>query len=238
MQLQTADRTPKNLNFKAHLAAKVVTKASKKEILLYSLDKTDKPFADRMVKKLNLEHLYPNQKDYNGFLAWKNIIKGAVSRIGLNEVFLAVHNKRPCGIIAFRNETNKTALLSRIATWPIKPEEKVEHAGKSLMRTLFQHVINENQEEIILTPSKYDPRGKSCKTFYSFFGFSPNNGGFSTHWLLDGSEVRKKCAQLENAIDFKQINSSEEVNLNQKLTLNFHDTLLERISCKIKHFIN
>lgn len=228
------------INFQARQAASVITNVNniRKEIQLYRLDKSDIPFAKKMIECLDLKKLHPNTDNYSGFVPWKNIITGAVARIENEDVFLAVNNKRPCGILAYYDKSSKYTFLSRLASWPIKPDYKPEHIGKSLMRILFQHAKDNNIKGICLTPAECKPNGKSCKTFYSFLGFkaSPKNS-FSSHWLLEDINFGSKCAQLDNFFEYKKIDNASDIDLNSELCLKFKDTLLEKAKAMCKSLI-
>lgn len=228
------------IDFQARQAASVITNVNniRKEIQLYQLDNSDIPFAKRMLDCLDLKKLHPNTDNYSGFVPWKNIIKGAVTKIGIEDVFLAVNTKRPCGVLAYFDDSSKYTILSRLASWPIKPDNKPEHIGKSLMRILFQHAKDNNIKGICLIPAECKPNGKTCKTFYSFLGFkAPPQDSFSSHWLLEDIDFGSKCAQLDNFFEYKKIDNATDVDLNSELCLRFEDTLLEKTKALCKSLV-
>ncbi len=224
-------------NFQALPVGKAVSRVGNKEVLIYKLGIEDVPFANKMLSKINLKKMYPNLLSYDGFHHWNNVISGAVKRISSENVFLAVHNKRPCGIIAFcqnKNEPEKL-LLSRLATWPVKENSKVPHVGKMLMLTMFKFAEKNNSQEITLFPLRATPRQKSCTDFYEFLGFKNSNETHkSIKYIMDNTNFCKKCAQIENFFNFKRIETKEKVNLKKELCLTFEDTLYEKISNLIK----
>ncbi len=235
MLIQKNSIPQKQPNFQANLIAKVLTKESGKEIRLYKLDYKDKDFAREMAYRINLEALYPNESDYAGFKAWKGLINGAVDQVGEDEVILATHNRRPCGIISFYKEGNKTSVLSRLVTWPIKTETKVEHSGKALVRSFFENTITQKISKLKVEPISHAPRGRSCKTFYSQLGFAPPENSTSTHlWRLNGSELPRRCAQIENAFEYTTVEDDKPINLYKELTLKFRDTFMEKVKAKFQ----
>lgn len=227
-------------NFQARHIAQVITKAGnvKKEIQLYNLDESDKRFARKMLKAIDLRKLYPstNEKDYAYFPAWKTLIKGAVDRIGHEQVILAVQDNIPCGIMSFRHH-NAEMHLSRIATWNIKPATKVEHAGKTLMHEIFRDASANKIRNINLVASSIQPRGRSCINFYSKMGFVNTQPLEPNYFEMPHTNYAMKCAQLENFFTYKKIDNPEEVKLRNKISLSFEDTKFEKFIKYIKSLI-
>lgn len=224
------------IDFQARQAASVITNVNniRKEIKLYELDKSDLDFAKKMLAKIDLQKLYPNLDDYTGFSEWKTLIKHAVNSIGTSDVILAVENKRPCGILAFYDQKINHTVVSRFATWYNKPETKVTHIGKALMRRVFQHAQEYNIDTIITRPANCTPRGKSCKNFYRAVGFEMPNAQYPEHWHLSNKNFAVKCAQLDNFFQYKKIDKAPDVDLNSELCLKFEDTLLEKAQAIFK----
>lgn len=240
--MQINNNNTPNLNFQALPVAKAVSHIGDKEVILYKLGMEDVSFANKMLSKINLKKMYPNLLSYDGFHHWNNIISGAVKRISSENVFLAVHNKRPCGIISFcqnKNEPEKLS-LSRLATWPIKENCKVPNAGKMLMLTMFKFAEKNNSKEITLFPLRATPRQKSCTDFYEFLGFKNSNETHESRmYVMDNTNFCKKCAQIENFFTFKEIVTKKQVNLKKELSLTFGDTFYEKILKFFKsHFLS
>lgn len=229
--LATSQKT-NNTSFRGIPVARVIPHTGGKEIILYELTKKDIQFAKKMSEKLDLKALHPNLENYDGFVSWKTIIKRAVDRIGHQPVFLAVQNKRPCGIIAYRNSAPKTSVISALATWPPKVEEPAEHAGKALIRKAFQYTHEKQNTCIELRPAQAKPRGKSCKDFYAKLGFqkAEEDNDLQELWEIKDAMFNKKCAQLENYFHYKEIKNGKEENLERTLTLKPTDTLMEKLT--------
>lgn len=234
--MQINNNTP-NLNFQALPAANAVSHIGGKKVTIYKLGMEDVPFANKMLSKINLEKMYPDLSSYDGFHHWSNIIFGAVKRICSENVFLAVHNKRPCGIISFCQNPNEPEklVLSRIATWPVKENCKVPNVGKMLMLTMFKFAEKNKSQEIKLFPMSATPREKSCIDFYESLGFKTIHEAHKSRMcIMDNTNFCKKCAQIENFFDYKEVETKEHVNLKKELSLTFNDTLYEKISNLIK----
>lgn len=226
--MEIKNNTP-NINFNAKLIAKAVTHVGKKEIKLYNLDASDKDFAKEMVSKVDLGALYPNLDDYSGFAAWKHIIKTSVDKVGVDNVVLATHNKRPCGILVYKKNSHKTFHLTNLATWPIKENIKAPHAGKVLMHSIFAQAKRDKIDSIYLLPSQFKPLGKSCLDFYQPLGFKSKDVGLMPYVALENVDYSVKTAQLENFFDVKFLENSKNVDLNKELSLEFKDTFTEKI---------
>jgi len=228
--MEIRNNTPK-LNFQANLIGKAVTRIGKKQIEIYKLNEKDYEFAHKMFKRIDLEKMYPDFENYDGFSTWQGLILDAVHSIGRADVILAVHNKRPCGILSSFNMGYSRSIVSRLATWPIKENTKVPFAGKTLMRALFQNLKESKHDTLSLTPAYCKPLGKSCKDFYRELGFkfcfNKDDGTLMAN--LSDIDFGRKCAQLDNFMDYKKIENAPDVNLNKQLCLEFKDTLFEKI---------
>ena len=145
--------------------------------------------------------------------------------MGQRDVVLAVHDKKPCGIMSFL-EKGMQIYLSDLAKWRVKPNEDVFHIGKVLMHHLFDVADNKQALNITLYPATATPRGKSCKDFYSQLGFrrSANNS-----MNLFGADYSKKSKELEKYFDYNKVKNASEVDLDKVLSLNFEETALEKM---------
>lgn len=206
-------------NFKARKIAQacVSTTNPKQYIELYSLQDSDLDFVKKLVKKLDLKKLYPNENSYEGFKEWECIIKEGFARLGERNIVLAMHKKRPCGVMTYFEKDNQIN-LTHLAKWRAKTNEDVSFVGKILMHNLFDIANEKNILNISLVPSHCFPRGKSCRSFYSQFGFrrSANNT-----FNLFGADYMKKLQQLDDYFEYKKINNSSEIDLTKESKLNY-----------------
>lgn len=130
---------------------------------------------------------------------------------------MAVYNKKPCGIMAFKEDCMQLK-LSDLAKWRVKINEDISHIGKVLMHHLFDFAHEKNSLNITLFTSCATPRGKSCKDFYSLLGFrrSANNS-----MNLFGVNYEQKAKTLEQYFDYKKIKNSKILNPNEEFLLDF-----------------
>ncbi|MBS4759106.1 MAG: GNAT family N-acetyltransferase [Clostridium sp.] len=236
MAISLQNRKNQRTSFKAIPIAAVKTNINNisKEIQLYKLTPDDIPFAKKMTSKIKMQKLCPDEKNTRCFKEWKSIICNAVKNIQYenNVVILATQDKRPCGIISYMNSALNSFFVESLATWPIKPNQKVKMSGKALMRNLLKDAISKNKERIWLMPSEITPGGKSCMDFYERLGF----GFDGCYMALDGGKTQfsKRAAQLDNNFKYNEIKNGKKTKLSSILTLTFDDTQLEKIGKKIK----
>ena len=198
-------------SFQANLIAKARVKANNQRIDLYALNSSDIDFVNKLSEKLDLKSGYPHLTSYEDFDAWQNIIKNAFSKTGNDNVIIALHNKKPCGVMSFSKNDNQVN-LSNLAKWRANPNEDVFHVGKILMHHLFDFAHNNNSLNISLYPANATPRGKSCKDFYSKVGFRlfRNNS-----MNLFGADYSAKAKELEQYFDYKKIENAPDINLDK-----------------------
>ena len=168
---------------------------------------TYKEIIKDFVKKFNLKNLYPNEKNYQDFQPWKNIILGGISQIGERDVILAVQGKKPCGVMAFY-EQDKQINLTHLAKWRASSSSDTKFVGKILMHHLFDVAGKKDALNISLYPSYCEPRGKNCKPFYLDLGFRHSAGGSLN---LFGVNYAQKAAQLEYFFDYKKLKDQSYV---------------------------
>lgn len=201
-------------SFQARKIAQAIVKNTNQKIELYSLEASDKAFAQKFYQNLNLISLYPKLPSYDGFEAWDNIIHNGIKKIGTNDVILAIHNKKPCGIMSFY-EKDKQVNLTDLAKWRQEPNKDIFHVGKVLMHHLFDITHKNDHWNISLYPTTSTPRGKSCRDFYSQLGFrrSANNS-----MNLSGANYSQKAKDLEKYFEYEQIKNSPSINLEKELS--------------------
>ncbi|MBR5554645.1 hypothetical protein IKU74_01400 [bacterium] len=203
-----------NISFNARNIAQAYINKSNQTIDLFALNPSDMKFANEFYKNFDLKALYPNLKSYEDFIIWQGIIKNGIEKIGFQDVILAVHNKKPCGIMAF-SEEDRQLNLTDLATWRTEPNKDIFYVGKTLMHHLFDIAHKNDILNISLIPSNGTPRGKSCKNFYSQFGFrrTANN-----HMNLFGANYAQKANDLEKLFDYKTIDNAPNLDLNNNLS--------------------
>lgn len=217
-----------NINFNARLIATIESNLSKNKqnIELYSLDKNDKNFVKKMVTKIDLMKMYPNQESYSGFVEWKNLITNATQRVGDFNAVLATKNKKPCGIMIYSKDQDEI-YLNYLTRWNTKPNDELPNIGKILMRHLFNIADKEQIYKILLRPAECKPRGKSCKTFYKNLGFKEDIDG---QYKMDNVNFFMKGAQLENFFNYKEVKNAKNIKANKIFNLSFYGTFCEKFS--------
>lgn len=213
----------------------------KDEILILQLGKKDIPFLKKMVDKLDLEKLYPDIKNKNGFDEWKEIIENAIEGIELKtKSLLAVRENRPSGIISYcETDSGKAFYIDHFATWPIRKGEGTKGTGKALIRQEFQDSLNSGKNRTFLIRSYIKPGNKDCCKFYKSVGFDVNT--------ISGMAVLKQNPEdkanvfieaiknLDEFLDYKTIENADDINLNEQLNVNFIPGIFDNIKEKIKH---
>lgn len=219
-----------SVNFRGVPVAKVkpLAKYGADEITLFKLSQNDEKYLQKMVRNINLKKLLPDSTSKVKYDKWKKMITNAVSKVGQpGRVILAVQNKRPCGIMAFRDENTSTSYLGFIATWPTKPNQKSKFAGQALIRELFQYNVDTNRTSLELMDANDYINGKRCTEFYKKLGFEDSPIYMDILELKDVN-FQQKNAQLENFFEYKKIKNSEDVNLSKILRPNI-ETPIQKI---------
>ncbi len=243
MEIKTyAHKKNNTTSFKALPIAKIQSKvagmkAKGNEITLYKLSESDMPFLKKMLNKLDLKKLYPNETSYSGFNEWKEIIKYAVNNLEYaHDTILATFKNRPCGIIQTKNKGFNELEVKALATWTTRAGKEQKHVGLSLARQMFESAARSNKSSIILSPSLAEPRGKSCIDFYTKLDFKESGEIYMKLNAFD-VDIDEKCQELEKLLEFKYIHEQKNVNLNKKLNLNYYGTKIGSAIRKFKEKI-
>ncbi len=213
-----------SVNFRAVPVAKVkpLAEYGGKEITLFKLNESDEKFLQKMLNNINLRKLLPKETKNVNYNKWKGFIKSAASRVNTQNVVLAVQDKRPCGIMAFRKENESSSYLSFIATWPTKPYRKARFAGQALIRELFQYNVDTNRKNIELFAAPESINGKRCIDFYKKLGFD-KSPIYADMLELKDTDFSRKSAQIENFFKYERITNGKNVNLCKTLRRNLEN---------------
>lgn len=231
MKINPAQNTQnKNINsFKGIPVGKVRLNGTlaKDEITLYQVDKTDLPFLLKMIKKINLENLYPQEKDKTWFDEWKNIIFQAIEDINMDyKGLLAVRRNKPCGIMSY-NDSGAPGVCSieHLASWPIKASDGTKGSGRAMMRMFFENMIPLNKNRAFVIPSQITPRNKTCEDFYKFVGFKSTPLGnlmeISEPIPLNKNIFSIAGRHLDEYMTLKPLYAKENKNLNEILNIGY-----------------
>lgn len=232
--MEVRNNTP-NINFQARVLSKAITHVGKKEIVLYKLGAEDKGFLDNFVSQTNLKNLYPAKSSYDGFGEWNAIIKTSALKAGRDNLIMATCDKRPCGFLIFKQKPHKKLHITKLITWGIKKDVTPPHVGKVLMHSIFSEAQKERMSSIYLVPSSETSLGKHDNTFYEVLDFKASDSITDERYTYDCSNLSKSKAQLENFFDLKKVESPKNVDLNKELSLEFEDTLKEKVLSLIEN---
>lgn len=183
---------------------------------VFELTPDDKPFLRYMYNNLEIERLAP-QIDSIKMEVWYTMLKEAIDLSGGQKYksYLLARGKKPCGVMTFEPNSNKYE-ITRVCTWPVKKNEKVPLAGKTLFKTAFEEFLKSNANIINIDAIKngpYDTVGK-----YMQLGFKPVGGGnFIEVMRTTRSAVTQTLQKLNSLITSKPTGKTENVNLFEEL---------------------
>ena len=183
---------------------------------VFELTPDDKPFLRYMYNNLEIERLAP-QIDSIKMEVWYTMLKEAIDLSGGQKYksYLLARGKKPCGVMTFEPNSNKYE-ITRVCTWPVKKNEKVPLAGKTLFKTAFEEFLKSNANIINIDAIKngpYDTVGK-----YMQLGFKPVGGGnFIEVMRTTRSAVTQTLQKLNSLITSKPTGKTENVNLFETL---------------------
>ncbi len=183
---------------------------------VYELNREDMPFLQQMYRNIELEK-YVTNIPHSQMEVWYTMLKEAInlSCANANKSYLLAKGKKPCGIMTF--EPNKSKYeITRVCTWPLKKDEKVPLAGKTLFKTAFEDFLNSNAGSIEIDAIKngpYDTVGK-----YMQLGFKPVGGGnFIEVMRTTRNKVTQTLEKLNTLITSKPTGKTENLNLFEEL---------------------
>ncbi len=183
---------------------------------VFELTPDDKPFLRYMYNNLEIERLAP-QIDSIKMEVWYTMLKEAIDLSGGQKYksYLLARGKKPCGVMTFEPNSHKYE-ITRVCTWPVKKNEKVPLAGKTLFKTAFEEFLKSNANIINIDAIKngpYDTVGK-----YMQLGFKPVGGGnFIEVMRTTRSAVTQTLEKLNSLITSKPTGKTENVNLFDEL---------------------
>ncbi len=188
-------------------------------IELYRVDKQDINFLNSMVKKIKMYKLAPQYALNKNFLDWQYIIRSAVIDISKGaEGVLAAVNKKPCAIASIEHQLDTNPYVTNLASWPIAPSATVKNAGKSVMRQIYQDVIDSNKQHITLTPLTDGPR--DAISFYRSIGFD-ECFILTGEWRVRRNDIVDYAELMDDSLQYKAVNDSTNYNLNEIMDIEY-----------------
>ncbi len=201
-----------NPNFTALHIARTKSKISDmKEICLdiYKITPEDYGFLNILGKTTDLHKLMPEIK-YSEVDVWQELLKIAVIK-AKNNGYLAVHNKKPCGLMQF-TKTDKKYNLDIICTIPTEINTRVPNVGKSLMSIMFDDFMKSNANRIELAAVTNAPFNAYIK--YTRLGFKQTGG---ENGVVSMKLTREKLAEtmrtIQKYLKTEYLNPTKTINL-------------------------
>ena len=201
--------------FKATPDAKTLTTINDtiSEIKILKLNKDDMPFIEDLSRKIKIEELLPNEPKP---AIYQKIVNSAFEHILLKkdrDAFIAIKGNKPCAIMTTRDDYNAMNLVY-LAALPVKFNEKVSNAGKSMVRhflSLFEK--SENTTGVVYPEMKNIDR---LEPFYKKCGFTSS---LAACWRM--TMQKKDLPQIINKIEkdfqYHKINNAKDIDLFEKL---------------------
>ena len=181
-------------------------------IEIYSLGKKDKDFVEKLVKSIDMKKLLPSKSNEPNFSVWQNLIEFISDFIGTTKhqkVFLALQNKKPCGILV--SICNRTiSKLIGIATRLAAVEKRIKNAGRALFTALLDVAASKKHKHIKLEPILNGPT--DAVGFYKKMGMSfpdPNASVMS----VDRQGIIKSYNKQAEALNYEKVKNSSDENL-------------------------
>lgn len=197
----------------------------KQVIQLYALENKDKKAIQKYISNLDLKKLYPTEPDYSGFTTWKYLIEKAGNLVGIKDVVLAVHDDKPCGIMASRSTTFNYH-LAYLAKWRTMPNVDTNFVGKILMRCYLGYAKKSGKEYATVAAAQCAPRGKRSRDFYKNLGFQEEE---YCRFCLPNSDLQQKIAQLENHFNYIQIDKAPSLPIKECCCLKTPFNLIRKV---------
>ncbi len=185
---------------------------SKAPIEIYSIGKKDKPFLDKLVKSIDMRKLMPSKLNEPNFSIWQELIEfisGFIGTTSHQRAFLALHNKKPCGLLVSVCNRTSSEIIG-LATWPTAVENKIRNAGRSLVTALLDVASSKNHKKLKLEPILQGPT--DAVGFYKKMGltFPDPNASVMT---VSGSGIVKNFNKQAQELNYQKIKNSPEINL-------------------------
>lgn len=214
---------PASINFKAVKIAKTQSFVDgiKTEIDIYRLSHKDCPFLNNLAQTVEPARLVPKDAQKHGFERWKEIFFYAVENAMRPEYrsYLAVTKNKPCGLINFKT-MNKDTHVECICTWPVKINEKVKFAGKSLFNQVLEYHKKAGSDKITIEAIV---NGHSHPLErYIELGFVPvRNLDHTVAMEMSKKTTEKLQKRFAGYFTSTPSETGKEINLNKSLNLDF-----------------
>lgn len=180
---------------------------------VYQVSHRDKSFLHTLCDTTDMKKLMPGlEKDE--YRRWHEMLEIATDKAESTDrkSFVIAQDKHPCGIITFKPGKNIFA-LDCICTWPIEFGKKVNLAGQTLFKMMFEDFSKTKANKIRLeaiTDGPYPTEPKYTKLGFKAIGSRDDN---KIEMEISSNNVRNSLNNLKNKIQQTNIQDSETVNL-------------------------
>lgn len=186
---------------------------------VFEITPSDKSFLNSMYENIDLEKLTKGITQ-DKIEVWYTMIKEAIrlAQNSKNKSYLLAQKQKPCGIMTFTPEGKKYEIL-RVATWPIKKDEKTPLAGTALFKTTFEDFAAQSDtSKIELDAIKNGPYDVISK--YLKLGFKPLGGGnFIELMRISRAQVINTLGKLNTLLTTIPTQKNENLDLYQILKI-------------------
>lgn len=198
---------------------------------IYELNKGDDEFVQKLVQAVDLKKLMPTISDSHLLNVWNSIFKAAVTQSndflgkGVKNYLLVNGGNKPCGamsIFKYLNSIYDKYKLRYICTWPTSVGHREPYAGKSLILSLFNKILgNDNPSSKIeleaLNNGLFSPVSK-----YLEMGFSISGGdNHTTDMRILRNKMPKIIEKFKDILTVERVKEPEDVDLSQVLDISY-----------------
>ena len=191
---------------------KPVIDGIEKEIAIYKINNKDWDFIRQITNKIDLAQLLPSKVNSKNFPIWQDIINLASNCVGdikKASAYIAIHDKKPCGIIV-TSKNRKQGCVNLFATWPIKIETKVKKAGSTLFTSFLDVARRKNLQKISLEPVINGPT--DAVGFYKAHGldFPDKKGSLMT---MNKQKIKETLDIKTKELNFQKLENQPYVSI-------------------------
>ncbi len=191
-----------------------------REIEIYNVSKKDKDVIGEFIKRINLAQLLPSKTDAPNFNIWQEIIEMTGANIGNfkhQRVFLAVQDKKPCGLLLSTIQNKKQGEVVTFATWPIAAEQRVKKAGSALFTSFLNLAKQKKLQKVKLEPVLNGPT--DAVGFYQAHGMCfPDK--YASVMTASQSRIAQTAAEKTEELNYTKLKHPFNVKLQNVLDIN------------------
>lgn len=214
IQPQKSLAQQKNIQFGA-LKIATIKNSGRNTIDIYKLTEKDDDFIDFLDSTTDYNKIAPDLPE-DMRARWQKIFHYCIEEIrdGFNQNFVAISNKKPCGILTgYCNETS--SYLDGVCKIPSEENKNLRNAGKSLILHFLKTAQKANSKTISLDAVKDGPF--DVISMYEKLNFKKvfpaEDSGKYQPMEMNKYKLKEQIKSLESKFNYKEEKSREEVNL-------------------------